>query len=53
MKKAINLRLMTIMAMVLYVFWALGDQHVTVWHWLIPYLLDVILHIVQNYLANR
>lgn len=53
MKKTINLRLMTIMAMVLYVFWALGDQHVTVWHWLIPYLLDVVITAVQNYLANR
>ena len=38
----IRISFIQIIALILYVFWALGDPNVTVWHGLIPFLLDTV-----------
>lgn len=38
----IRISFIQILALILYAFWALGDPNITVWHWLIPFLLDTV-----------
>ena len=38
-----ELSLLKILSCALYFYWAMGDPNITVWHWLLPYLFDVVV----------
>lgn len=52
MKAKIRISFFQIAGLVLYTFWAMGDPHISIWHWIVPLALDWADQIVNNIL-NR
>lgn len=30
---------------ILFILWAMGDPHIQIWHWIVPYAFDVICNL--------
>ena len=55
MKNSIRMRIsfIQIVGLVLYVFWAMGDPNISIWHWIAPLALDWADQIVNNILNQK
>ena len=40
--KSISISFGKITSCVLFIFWAMGDPNIQIWHWVVPYAFDVV-----------
>ena len=44
--KNISISLGKITSCILFIFWAMGDPNIQIWHWIVPYAFDVICGLI-------
>ena len=40
--KNISISLGKITSCILFIFWAMGDPNIQIWHWIVPYAFDAL-----------
>ena len=53
MKTKIRISFLQIVGLALYIFWAMGDPNISIWHWIAPLALDWADQIVNNILNQK
>lgn len=46
--KNIVISLGKITSCILFIFWAMGDPNIQIWHWVVPYAFDALCGLVPN-----